>query len=353
MMRHRRLWAVLLGLLAGPLHAENAAPVDVERLPARAPAATLDLTGSVSTARVSRLSPDVAGRVEQVHHDAGDSVSAGTPLMTLDAQLAVLAGQRTAAAVREAEIGAREASRLVAEADRLVERGNLPASQLEVRRAAQAQAEAAAARLRAEAAEQQERIRRHILRAPFDGVVTARFAEAGEWVTPGTPVLEVLALQDLRLDVQVPQEHFGRLDTDAPVTLRFDHRPEQAVTGQVIAQVPQASNSARTFLLRVGFETDLPVVPGMSARVRLPLPDRAGAMSVPRDAILRRADGSATVWVVDRSVEPPVARDIAVELGAPMGDRVQVRGALPANAELIVRGNERLQPGQALTVRER
>ena len=151
MMRHRRLWAVLLGLLAGPLHAENAAPVDVERLPARAPAATLDLTGSVSTARVSRLSPDVAGRVEQVHHDAGDSVSAGTPLMTLDAQLAVLAGQRTAAAVREAEIGAREASRLVAEADRLVERGNLPASQLEVRRAAQAQAEAAAARLRAEA----------------------------------------------------------------------------------------------------------------------------------------------------------------------------------------------------------
>lgn len=353
MTRHPRLWAASLLLVAGSLAAQAPVPVEVEPLPAEVPTARLSLTGSVSTPRVSRLSPDLAGRVAKVHVDAGAIVSAGEPLLTLDDALSRLAGDRTTAAVQEAEIAAREAARLVDEAERLVSRGNLPASQLDVRQAARAQAEAAVARLRAEAAEQQERIRRHVVRAPFDGVVTERLAERGEWVIPGTPVMAVLALNDLRLDVQVPQEHYGRLAEGTAVDLRFDHRPETVVPGTVIAQVPQASASARTFLLRVGFDTALPVVPGMSAQVQLPLPGLTGSFAVPRDAVLRRADGTATLWLVDRSVSPPVARDLSVRLGAPRGALVEVRGELPPGAELIVRGNERLQPGQPLSIRQR
>ena len=353
MIRVHRSWALLLCSLAGPLGAQTPVPVEILKLSATAPEARLELTGSVTTAQVSRVSPEVAGKVASVALDAGDPVAAGAPLLQLDVQLARLAEARSQAAVDEAAVAAAEAARLVTEARRLVSRGNLPASQLAVREAAQAQADAVVARLQAEADEQAERVRRHTVRAPFNGTVSARLTEPGEWVSPGTAVMEVLALQDLRLDVQVPQEHYGLLAPDLPVKLRFDHRPATVVDGRVIAQVPQASADARTFLLRVGFTTDLPVVPGMSAQVQLPLPALTGAFSVPRDAILRRADGTASVWVVDRGTSPPVARYIAVTLGAPRGDRVEVRGPLPAGAELIVRGNERLQPGQPLSVRTR
>lgn len=347
--------SVLLGLvLSATAAAQDAVPVESQRLLSGARAPQLQLTGVVRAPRVSRLSPQVDGLIAQLAVDAGDRVEAGEVLAQLDDGLAALAEQRMQATVEEARVRRDEALRLLGEAERLVARGNIPASQAETRRAEAAQAEAALARLRAEAAEVAERRRRHTLVAPYAGSISARLAEVGEWVATGTPVVELVETDALRVDVQAPQETWTRLKVDTPARVHVDALGGPALEGRLLARVPQAREDARTYLLRLRLD-DPPdtLVPGMSARVSLPLTEGTIAVVVPRDAVLRRADGSASLWTVDRSGDTPVARERRVTLGASRGERVEIREPLDAGTELIVRGNERLTDGQPLDVRER
>lgn len=346
--------ALLSFILLGIATAQETVPVETVRLRADAPPPQLRLTGVVSAPRVSRLSPRVDGLIDVVEVDAGDRVREGQVLARLDDRLAVLAERRLQATVTEARVARDEAQRLLAEAERLVARGNIPASQAESRRAEAAQAEAALARLQAEAAEVSERRQRHVLVAPYPGTISARLAEAGEWVATGTPLLELVDLDGLRIDVQAPQDSYTRLQTDAAAVIHVDALPEGSLRGRVLARVPQARPDARTYLLRLALdEAGEDLVPGMSVRVELPLREGQRAVSVPRDAVLRRADGSASLWTVDRSGAQPVAREQRVELGANLGERIEVRSALAAGTELIVRGNERLVDGQPLRIRNR
>lgn len=350
----RLLGAVLLVCVIPLAHADDQpAPVEVAPLETSDDGLRLQLTGIISTPRVSQLSARVDGLLAEVAVDAGDEVKAGDVVATLDDTLARLAERRLDATVDEARVAFAEAERLLGEGERLGARGNLPASEVETRRAAVGQARAALARLQAEAAEVRETRRRHALVAPFDGTVSLRLAEAGEWVATGTPVLELIDLKGLRLDMQVPQQAYRELALDQPVQISLDAEDEKRV-GRISARVPSASSDGRTFLLRVAFDKPPEdVVPGMSATVALPLQRGEQTARVPRDALIRRADGSTRVWVADMDTDPPQARAVDVVAGRPRGDWIEVRGELADDAMLVVRGNERLTEGQTLAIEAR
>lgn len=344
---------LLLGSVTTPALTDDSAPapVAVHRLQSTDRELNLSLTAVVSTPRVAQVSARVAGLLDSIDVDAGDAVDAGAPIAQLDDTLARLAERRVQAAVTEAQVALDEAERLRAEGERLGERGNLPASEVATRVAEVALARAARDRLRAEAAQARELRRRHAVLAPFSGTVSLRRAQPGEWLTTGAPVVELVDLAGLRLDVQVPQEAYRTLALDQPVTIVLD-ADAQSLPGRISARVPQASADGRTFLLRVAFDTPPEhAVPGMTAQVDLPLQRGDYSVQVPRDALIRRADGSTRVWVADTRSDPPVARSIDVRAGAARGDSVDVRGKLVAGDLLVVRGNERLRDGQTLTIR--
>jgi membrane fusion protein, multidrug efflux system len=343
---------LLICASASALADDDLAPVEVAPLETSDDGLRLQLSGVVSTPRISQLSARVDGLLAEVAVDAGDEVEAGDVVATLDDTLARLAERRLDATVEEARVAFAETERLLGEAERLVARGNIPASEVETRRAEVGQSRAALARLQAEAAEVREVRRRHALIAPFDGTVSLRLAEAGEWVATGTPVVELIDLKGLRLDIQVPQQAYRQLALKDPVQIQLDAESE-LVDGRIAARVPRASAEGRTFLLRVAFDTPPEgVVPGMSATVGLPLQRGEQTARVPRDALIRRADGTTRVWVANMDVDPPVARAVDVVAGRPRGDWIEVRGELADDAMLVVRGNERLSEGQALAIRK-
>jgi RND family efflux transporter MFP subunit len=193
------------------------APVSVE-LPRPAQVSEeLRLTGTLTAERSTRLSPRVDGLVARVRVGAGDRVEAGATLIDLDSAVARLALVRAQAGTAEARARATEAERLAAEARRLASDGHLPQTDV-ARREADGKF-AAAALVAAEAAgrEQAEILRRHVVPAPFAGVVSRRLTEVGEWVARGTPVIELVATDRVRLDVQAPQERFQAIREDAEV----------------------------------------------------------------------------------------------------------------------------------------
>src|SRR5690606_31773787 len=210
-------WLLLIAALPAPLEANDPAPVAVTTPITATAAETLRLSGSLSAERHASLSPRADGLVTEVLVDAGSRVEAGDVLLRLDPAIATLARDEARAASAEARARLAEARRLADEARRLRESNHISATEAAAREAALA---------------------RHQLTAPFGGVISARHSEAGEWVNRGDTVLELVALDPVRLDVRAPQERFADIGPHTPVTVLPDSRPGVRLDGRVAARVP-------------------------------------------------------------------------------------------------------------------
>ena len=108
--------------------------------------------------------------------------------------------------------------------------------------------------MKAFAAEQKRRavvLDRHKLPAPFDGVISKRMVEVGQWVTPGTAVFELVAMKNFRVDVPVPQDYYAQLRDGADVAIEIDTLPGEEIPAKIGALIPVSDPDARTFTLRV------------------------------------------------------------------------------------------------------
>lgn len=180
-------------------------------------------------------------------------------------------------------------------------------------------------------------------------MVSAKLTELGEWIDPGQAVLELVALDDVRLDFPVSEDYLAGIQKNTPLTFSLSADPGQVFKGAVDTVVPVTDPGARTFLLRVLAEnTDQRLLPGMSVRARLHLAAGRTGVVVPRDAILRFPDGRVVVWTVDAGV----ARENLVSIGLSFDSQVEVREGLQAGATVVVKGNEALQNGQRVMARQ-
>ena len=342
-----------LALAGSALGQQNAPPVVVAATERRDIVEEVPVSGTVTSPRVARLSPEVAGLVQEVLVEAGDHVEQGATLLHLDPALARLALDAAEAATDQASEELADARRRLADAERLAAARGIAETEVRARRT-EVRSDAATVRLReAQQRSEAERLRRHQLNAPFAGVISRKLTEAGEWVSPGEPVLELLADRGLRIDFQVPQGYFPRIGLETPVEVRLDALPEQAVTGRIGEIVPVSDPSARTFLIRVyPRQEDLPLTPGMSAAGTLRLRTGDPGIVVSRDALLRHPDGRITVWVVrEGSDGAPTVVERRVHTGLSFDGLVAVRSGLEAGTRVVVEGNEALQQGQRVEIR--
>ncbi len=303
--------------------------------------------GSVVALRHAALSPAVAGQVAELAVDSGDRVETGKTLLTLDPEIASAELRAAEAAAAEAEETLADARRRLSEARELGPSEGISESEIRSREAEVRIAERALERLRATAAGHRARLDRHSLKAPFDGVIGRRQTDPGEWVTPGTEVLELVATNRLRVDFRVSQRYFPRLSPETELDVRFNGLPGQSFPAQIRAIVPVNDPQARTFVVRTELEeTDLTLIPGMSASATLRLDTGRVSPVIPRDALIRHPEGRTTAWTVSREDGEYRAREHRVETGLVFGDWVEIRQGLEAGATVVTRGNERLQLGQ-------
>ncbi len=305
------------------------------------------LTGTVTAERRSSLSARTTGLVSSVAVDEGSRVEKGEVILALDATLAELALEGTTEAVREAVAQLEETRRLSEEGATLVKSGGLPTTEASARAAALRVQRAAVRQLDVDRREQAEVVARHRLIAPFAGVISEKMAEVGEWVETGVPVLELVEVDAVRFDVRAPQEFYAAMKEGSVATVRLDSGIGETFSAKIAVRVPVKDEITRTFLVRLDVEADSEVMaPGVSGTAEFQLASGGDAVTIPRDAIVRQPDGSVGVWVVSDGVA--VAR--AVEIGSRMGETVEVRSGVEAGEQVVVRGNESLQPGQPLEV---
>jgi RND family efflux transporter MFP subunit len=344
--------AALLACTATGLAAQELAPVTLTEARLAPVVEELRLTGTLTSPRVARLAPQVEGRVAAIEVDAGSRVAAGDTVLRLDDELARLQVAQAGAARREAVAELEDARRRLSELSDLAQReGIVPESDV---RAAAAEVErdsAVVERRKAELALAEALLRRHQITAPFDGVIAARSSELGEWVGTDTQVLELVAVDALRLDVQVPQGYFGRITTDTPVTLRLDPMREARIETKITEIVPVSDPTARTFLARIDLDNAQGrMTPGMSAQATLRMDTGQEGVVVPRDALVRYPDGRIVVWVASVDGDAYSVSERQVRSGLSAAGQVEILSGLKAGSQVVVGGNEALREGQRVRV---
>lgn len=348
---YRFTMAALLLASMSTTAAQDATPVTVGTAELAPIIEEVPLTGTVTSPRTARLSTSVGGLVQQVHVEAGDRVERGTPLLLLDPELEEIALRRAQAATREASAGLADARRRLRDAQQ-VERLGITEQEVRSLEAEVRIDEAALDRLQAEERRQAALLERHRLAAPFTGVVSRKLTEAGEWVEPGTAVFELVAIDGLRLDFQVSQEYYPRIDGHSAVQVELDAVPDRRLAGRISAVVPVSDSNARTFMIRVVLDTAVPMIPGMSARAWLRLDKGEQGVVVSRDALVRYPDGRITVWLIDDSDDKPTVAERLVSTGLAFSGRVEITEGLEPGTRIVLQGNEVLEDGQAVRIRE-
>lgn len=199
----------------------------------------------------------------------------------------------------------------------------------------------------------EDRRNKYTIRAPFDGFVLTEHTEEGAWIKQGDPIAEVIDITPVEIEVNVPEDSIPFLRRGMPMIVRVDAYPGRDFEGTLWQIVPEADMRARTFPVKIrvpnepGNEGEL-LRPGMLARASLPTSASGEAITVPKDAVVFGTNvvpgGGPVVWKNASGVAQPVA----VTVGAGSGQRLVVTGDLAEGDQVVIRGNERLRPGQPL-----
>jgi RND family efflux transporter MFP subunit len=312
---------------------------------------SVQLPGTVESLTSSIVAAETQGSVVAVEVRPGDRVDAGTPLLRLrtrwsDLQLSEARGRR-----QEAEARLELARSKLTRARDLFANEVISQQDLDDAVSEYTAWEGRDSQSRAEVERLEFAVDRLVVRAPFDGVVTAKLTDLGEWVPLGGPVVEMVAMGRLEIRVEVPERYFDELQPGVIATVRFEALPGLILDGRVSAIIPSADLQARTFPIKVSLpDSHGRVGVGMLARVDLPVGDRFDAVIVPKDAVVRQGSRDTVLKLNGANEIEPAA----VQTGQGAGAWIVVEGPIAAGDRVVTRGNERLRPGQSVeaTLRE-
>ncbi len=355
MERDRRRGPRAVGLLvltaavaaAPDLAAQGMPPAQVRYTAAREHllAGSIRLPGTVESRTASLVASEVAGLVTALAAREGQAVDRGSPLVELRRHNLELRLTAVANQLREAEARLKLAELSLERTRELHQSEVISQQQLDEARYEADAWQGRVAQLAAEVARLEDDLARSTIRAPFAGVVVKEHTEVGEWVGVGDPVLEILSLAELEVRVDLPERYFGEVKKGQAARVRFEALPGREVEGRVSAVIPSADLKARTFPIKVRIPNrDGRIGAGMLAEVLLAAGEPYRATLVPKDAVVTDG-GRRQVFLLDGD---GTVRPVAVEVGAGVGGWVEVRGPVQPGDRAVVRGNERLRPGQAV-----
>jgi RND family efflux transporter MFP subunit len=182
--------------------------------------------------------------------------------------------------------------------------------------------------------------------APFDGVVTDRFAHPGALAGPGadTPLLVIQQVAHLRLVVPVPEEDVGGVAAGASVPFRVPAYPERKYTGTVARIAHVLDPKTRTMPVELDvFNRDGSLAPGMYPTVSWPVRRSNPALFVPRTSVVTTTERTFVIRNQNGRAEW-----VDVKKGAADGDLIEVIGNLHAGDMVVRRGTDELREGAAI-----
>lgn len=283
-------------------------------------------TGVLEPVRVVEVKSKASGEILRLPVESGDRVERGALLAQIDPKDPKNQVARAEAELEVARAGFRIAEGQLARSEQLLEREVVSSEEHEQVILQHANARAALVKAEIDLDLASERLAEATVRAPTTGVVIEKSVEEGQiissatsQVTGGTTLMRMADLEELQVRTLVDETDIGRVHAGQEAGIVVDAYPSEHFTGTVLKVEPQAviEQNVTTFpvLVRIPNDRGL-LLPGMNCEVEIEIHRRAGALTVPNEAV--------------RTLQE--ARQAAAALG------IEVAGLAPAGSEAGARG---------------
>lgn len=328
-----------------------------------------EAVGTVQAETASAIGAKLLGAITSVRVQEGDRVRMGDVLVTIDERQVGAQRQQAEAALAEArqmeQAGRAARDAAVAGADlasatyyryetllaqESVSRqefddvkarfrqaqANLSQSEDMLKAAIQrvGQAEAALTSARVSAADA-------AVKAPFDGIVTAKMVEVGDLAAPGRPLLGLEKVGGHRIDIRLPEAYVGAVRPGQKTSVRIGETLQPPLEGVIDIVAPAADPDSRSFLVKVRLPLSGNLRSGMFARVEVTVGERQ-LMAIPSSAIVRQGQLTGLFLVTSENI----ARFRLVRTGRNMGDgKVEVLSGLLDGTRFVVNPSPELMDG--------
>lgn len=297
----------------------------------------LQAVGSLTASQGIDLTTEVAGVVESLGFESGESVQAGRVLLQLDASVD--------RAVLEGLVAQRKLAELQFERNQRLRRENsVSQSELDSARASLDEAVASVTAQRA-------RLDKLTLRAPFSGQLGIRHVDIGQYLTPGDPVVTLQSLDPVYADFSLPERHLARLEPGQKVSLTVQAYPDEAFEGVISALNSRIEQASRQVRVRATLPNpDRRLRPGMFAEVEVWLPDIEQVLTLPRQAVVYNPYGSSVFLIREQDDGSLVVQRRQVRTGGGRDGRVSITRGLEAGDRVVSAGQVKLRNGQSVKI---
>ncbi len=337
----------LAGLLAGGLLLAGCGSKETTRhhgSATNAPAATVrvqkverqkfvvyeQVMGTVRAKLRATLEAKISGRIQEMPVRLGQKVEPGQLIARLEAAEIRARLDQSEAALKQAE---REWQR----AKNLFEQQASARSEYDAADARYSMSKAAVAEARAMLTYLE-------VHAPFQGVVTRKWAEVGDQAAPGKPLVEIEDPKALQFDTDVPETLASRIKMDAQMGILANDESEEFV-GTVSEIAPTADPASRTLRVKLDLNAGSSARSGQFARLKVPLGESEN-LRVPTAAVVRRGQ-MEIVFVADNGT----ARLRLVRTGRRIGAESEVVSGLEEGEAVVIEGAAQLVDGQPLNLK--
>lgn len=299
--------------------------------------------GTVYFSEVSDVASEVSGKIVSVEVEEGDVVKKGDILIRLSSDLLNTEIRAARSAYAEAKANYDLAKRDNQRITQLFKSGSVHEGEYDSKRFKALAMESELASSQAKLRRLQIQLNKKTIRAPFDGVVIKRDVYLGEWLSIGSEVAKLGMNTSYDVVVNVPQEVSQVVKPGLEVGINVGGNDYK---GRVFAIIPRGDVASRTFPVKIRVEGENGLAQGMEARVSLPSGLASETVVVPRDAVITLRGTTMVIAVVDGKAQP-----VPVHVVGYKGMNAGVRGkGLKADMDIVIKGNERLRPGQPVVI---
>lgn len=333
-------------LVTGPVFAQQmpAKVVQVANVERTEIAPTVAVPGTIYSRNDVQVTAGVAGQLLVVA-EPGTIVREGDSVAKIDRRALLLQRAEQEALLQRAQINVRQLESQLRRQRELQGSSLVSEFELEQTEANRDLAISDADITRVRIRQIDDQIRRTDVRAPFTGVVISRMHRGGEDVARGEILAQLTDIRNMEVRAFVPLKHLPRTVVGDSIRV---FATGSVFEGKIRSLVPTGDVRSQTFEARI----DLPPASreswtvGQLVSVAVPIRTRESAITVPRDALVLRHNGSFVFRITDDNT----AEQIAVEIGDTAGEVVAVTGSLQPGDRVAVRGAENLNEGATVKV---
>jgi membrane fusion protein, multidrug efflux system len=297
--------------------------------------------GSARASKGADLAAEIAGVIDRIEFESGQSVTAGMVLLRLrpnddDARLAQLQASADLANVTLQRDQKQLAARGVPQATVDTDTANLKVA-------------------RAQVAAQQALMAEKIVRAPFAGRLGVRQVDVGQYIAAGTAIVTLQQLDPMFVDFYLPQQALGQIAVGQKVEVTADAYPGRIFAGVVSSLNAKVDSSSRMLQVRASVaNADGALLPGMYLNVSVATGEPVSLVTIPSAAVAFNPYGSL-VYVLehkkdDGGKEQLVVRQQFVTTGAARGDQVSILKGVGAEDVVVTAGQLKLHNGSVVNI---